>query len=85
MVLGWPAYVYRAVATHIRDYPPMQTAGPRAVAEGFATVMGAVTTGKDPVPFWAAAPSLYTLPVDEEERRRKQRKAEEEADELASL
>ena len=62
-VLAWPAYVYRAAALTIRDHPPMATAGPRSVAEGFATVLRCLTSGSEEVPYWIAAPSLYTLPV----------------------
>ena len=75
----------------------MATAGPRATAEGFATVLRSLTGGKDEVPYWVAAPSLYTRPVDEIERgklknRQRQRQRRrgqgleiDESEELAGL
>ena len=68
--------MYRAMDVHLRDHPPMQTAGPRSMAEGFATVLQSLTSGKDEIPYWVTAPSLLTRPAVEEERQRQARKQE---------
>ena len=53
----------------------MSTAGPRAMAEGFATVIQSLAGSKKPIPHWAVAPSLFTR-ADAEEEARKERDAE---------
>ena len=55
----------------------MQIAGPRAMAEGFTTVLQSLTSGKDEIPHWVSAPSLITRPVILEEQEKQRKKSEE--------
>ena len=57
----------------------MSIAGPRVVAEGFATIMQMLVEGDKEIPYWHAAPSLYTDPVHREQVK-KQESVEDQFD-----
>ena len=65
---------------HVRDHPPMATAGPQVVAESSATMLRAWTTGKQEIPAWHVSRTLLTRPVAEEEMRKEAKEVQETSD-----